>query len=123
MQPYVVSQILSPTGTVVNTTQARSLGQAVSTSTAEEVKEAMLEVVEEGSGSWASVDGVQVAGKTGSAEVSDTQTNTAFVGFAPYDTPTVAISVMIENWSGEESESAAAVAGEVLSVALAAQGA
>ena len=123
MQPYVVSQILSPTGTVVSTTQSHSLGQAVSTDVAEDVKEAMLEVVEEGSGSYASVDGVQVAGKTGSAEVSDSQTNTAFVGFAPFDTPTVAISVMIEDWSGYESESAAAVASEVLSAALAAQGA
>ena len=123
MQPYVVSQILSPTGTVVSTTQARSLGQAVSAATADKVKESMLAVVEEGSGSYASVYGVQVAGKTGSAEVSDSQTNTAFVGFAPYDTPTVAISVMIEDWDGEESTSAAAAAGEVLAVALAAQGA
>ena len=45
------------------------------------------------------------------------------MGFAPYDTPTVAISVMIENYDGDTSESAAAIAGQVLAVALAAQGA
>ena len=123
MNPYVVSQTLSPTGTVVKTTQPRSLGQAISAETAAQVKEAMLEVVDDGSGSAAAIAGVQVAGKTGTAEATDDQVNTAFVGFAPYDTPTVAISVMIENYSGDQSESAAAIAGQVLAAALAAQGA
>ncbi len=123
MQPYVVSQILSPTGTVVSTTESRSLGQAVSTATASQVKESMLAVVDEGSGSAASIAGVQVAGKTGTAEATTDQVNTAFVGFAPYDTPTVAISVMIENFDEGVDEPAAATAGEVLRIALAAQGA
>ena len=125
MNPYVVEQILSPTGTVVKTTQARSLGQAVSAVTAADVKRAMLAVVDEGSGTAASIAGVDVAGKTGTAEATADQVNTAFVGFAPYDTPTVAISVMIENYSeNDPSElSAAAIAGQVLKVALAAQGA
>ncbi len=123
MNPYVVAQTLSPTGTVVKTTQPRSLGQAISAETAAQVKEAMLEVVDEGSGSAAAIAGVQVAGKTGTAEATSDLVNTAFVGFAPYDTPTVAISVMIENYDGDTSESAATIAGQVLAVALAAQGA
>ena len=45
------------------------------------------------------------------------------MGFAPYDTPTVAISVMIENFDEGVDEPAAATAGEVLRIALAAQGA
>ena len=123
MNPYIVAQTLSPTGTVVRTTQPRSLGQAVSAATALDVKEAMLEVVDEGSGSAASIAGVQVAGKTGTAEATNDQVNTAFVGFAPYDTPTVAISVMIENYDEGTDESAASIAGKVLAAALAAQGA
>ena len=83
----------------------------------------MLAVVDEGSGSAASIAGVQVAGKTGTAEATTDQVNTAFVGFAPYDTPTVAISVMIENFDEGVDEPAAATAGEVLRIALAAQGA
>ncbi len=123
MNPYVIAQTLSPAGTVVRTTQARSLGQVVSSDTAALVKEAMLEVVDEGSGSAASVAGVQVAGKTGTAEATKSQINTAFVGFAPYDTPTVAISVMIEDYDKDRDESAAEIAGAVLRVALEAQGA
>ena len=121
MNPYVVSQVLSPEGTVVSTTQPRSLGQAVSSTTASQVKEAMLEVVENGTGSAAQVSGVQVAGKTGTAEVSNSNVNSTFIGFAPYDTPTVAIAVVVENYN-ENGVSAASVAGEVLAAALAAQG-
>lgn len=121
MNPYVVSQVLSPEGTVVSETQARSLGQAVSAGTASQVKSAMLDVVQNGTGSAASVSGVQVAGKTGTAEVSGQNVNSVFIGFAPYDTPTVAISVIVENYS-ENEVSAASVAGKVLAAALAAQG-
>ena len=124
MNPYVVYQTLSPEGTVVKTTQARALGQAVSADTAAKVKEAMLEVVEDGTGQAASVVGVKVAGKTGTAEIGSGNINTAFVGFAPYDTPTVAISVMLEDYNEDSDDlSAAAVAGQVLKVALAVQGA
>lgn len=121
MNPYVVSQILAPDGTVLKTTRGRSLGQAVSTGTAEQVKQAMLDVVQSGTGSAAAIAGVKVAGKTGTAETNNANANSTFVGFAPYDTPTVAIAVVIEqNAKGEES--AAAVGGQVLRAALATQG-
>ena len=121
MNPYVVSQILAPDGTVLKTTRGRSLGQAVSTGTAEQVKQAMLDVVQNGTGSAAAIAGVKVAGKTGTAETNNATANSTFVGFAPYDTPTVAIAVVIEqNAKGEQS--AAGVGGQVLRAALAAQG-
>ena len=120
MNPYVVAQTLSPEGTVIKSTQPRSLGQAVSSSTAQQVKETMLDVVEEGSGGAAAVAGVNVAGKTGTAETG-THVNSVFVGFAPYDTPTVAISVMLENYD-VHGVKATYVASQVLSAALSAQG-
>lgn len=120
MNPYVVAQTLSPEGTVIKSTKPRSLGQAVSTSTALQVKEAMLDVVEEGSGGAAEVSGVKVAGKTGTAETG-THVNSVFVGFAPYDTPTVAISVMLEDYD-VHGVKATYVASKVLSAALSAQG-
>lgn len=121
MNPYVVSQILAPDGTVLKTTRDHSLGQAVSSGTAEQVKQAMLDVVQNGTGSAAAIAGVKVAGKTGTAETNNANANSTFVGFAPYDTPTVAIAVVIEqNAKGEES--AAAVGGQVLRAALATQG-
>lgn len=121
MNPYVVSQILAPDGTVLKTTRGHSLGQAVGNGTAEQVKQAMLDVVQNGTGSAAAIAGVKVAGKTGTAETNNANANSTFVGFAPYDTPTVAIAVVIEqNAKGEES--AAAVGGQVLRAALATQG-
>lgn len=121
MNPYVVSQILAPDGTVLKTTRGRSLGQAVSSGTAAQVKQAMLDVVQNGTGSAAAIAGVKVAGKTGTAETNNPNANSTFVGFAPYDTPTVAIAVVIEqNAKGEET--AAAVGGQVLRAALATQG-
>lgn len=121
MNPYVVSQILAPDGTVLKTTRGHSLGQAVGSGTAEQVKQAMLDVVQNGTGSAAAIAGVKVAGKTGTAETNNANANSTFVGFAPYDTPTVAIAVVIEqNAKGEES--AAAVGGQVLRATLATQG-
>lgn len=121
MNPYVVSQILAPDGTVLKTTRGHSLGQAVGSGTADQVKQAMLDVVQNGTGSAAAIAGVKVAGKTGTAETNNANANSTFVGFAPYDTPTVAIAVVIEqNAKGEES--AAAVGGQVLRAALATQG-
>ena len=121
MNPYVVDHILSPEGVAGASTQPRSLGQAISATAAAQVKEAMLTVVEQGSGSAASVPGVKVAGKTGTAEATGSQVNSTFIGFAPYDSPTLAISVVIENYT-DGGESAAAVAGEVLQAALSIQG-
>ena len=122
MNPYVVSQTLAPDGAVVKTTQSRSLGQAVSPTTADVVKQAMLDVVQSGSGMAAQIYGVKVAGKTGTAETNNSNPNSTFAGFAPYDSPTLAISVVIEQTDADE-ETAASVAGTVLQAALAAQGA
>lgn len=121
MNPYVVSQILAPDGTVLKTTRGHSLGQAVGSGTAKQVKQAMLDVVQNGTGSAAAIAGVKVAGKTGTAETNNANANSTFVGFAPYDTPTVAIAVVIEQ-NAKDEESAAAVGGQVLRAALATQG-
>ncbi len=119
MNPYVVDHVLSPEGATTSTTKPKSLGQAISSQTASSIKEAMLDVVENGTGYGAKVSGVKVAGKTGTAEVSSTTSNSLFIGFAPYDQPTVAISVCIEGTSGEDMVGvAASVAGQVLSTCL-----
>ena len=121
MDPFFVSQVLAPDGTVVKTTQSKSLGQAVSSTTADQVKQAMLDVVTSGTGTDAQIQGVKVAGKTGSAETGGTNVNSMFVGFAPYDSPTVAISVALEDYD-KHDVTAAKIAGIVLTAALAAQG-
>ena len=78
----------------------------------------MLEVVSSGTGAGANVDGYRVAGKTGTAQVGNDSSNSLFVGYAPYDNPTLAISVCIEG-NGEDVQGyAATVAGLVLGQCL-----
>lgn len=119
MNPYLVDHVLSPEGAAISTTQPKSLGQAISADTASKVKEAMLGVVDHGTGVRAKVQGVQVAGKTGTAQIEDGKINSFFIGFAPYDNPTLIISVVIEGADGTDVEGyAAGVAGQVLASCL-----
>ena len=118
MNPYVVEHVLSPEGTVTSTTSAKSLGQAISAETAASVKEAMADVVEYGTGTRAQITGVKVAGKTGTAQVENGYINSFFMGFAPFDNPTLAISVCVEGQGEDVEGKAAELAGRVLSAAL-----
>ena len=119
MNPYLVDHVLSPEGAAISTTQPKSLGQAISADTASKVKEAMLGVVDHGTGVRAKVQGVQVAGKTGTAQIENGKINSFFIGFAPYDNPTLVISVVIEGEDGTDVEGyAAGVAGQVLASCL-----
>jgi len=119
MNPYVISHLLTSEGATTAKTQPRVLGQAVSADTAAEIKKAMLSVVESGTGAGARVSGVKVAGKTGTAEISDGVSNSLFIGFAPYDKPTVAIAVCLEGSPTQDVHGKAAqVAGKVLAACL-----
>ena len=123
MNPYIVSHILSPEGVIVAQTEPRSLGQAISPETAQQVKEAMLAVVDHGTGWRAQIEGATVAGKTGTAQVANGQVNSAFIGFVPYENPTLVVSVYIEGL-GEDVEGVATVlGGQVLADCLAIQSA
>lgn len=122
MNPYVVDHVLSPEGVVVSTTNPRTLSQAIPAGTADVLRAAMLQVVESGTGTAAQVYGVQVAGKTGTAEMGNGTSNSLFIGFAPYDSPTLAISICIEGQPGTDVEGvAAAIAGQVIASTLAIQ--
>ena len=118
MDPYVIDHVLSPEGVVTSRTSPRSLGQAISADTAEQLKEAMLGVVDHGTGTNAQVSGTQVAGKTGTAQVENGNINSFFIGFAPYDNPTLVISVCVEGQGVDVEGFAAGLAGEVLAQAL-----
>lgn len=119
MNPYVVQSVLSPEGASVSTTQPHSLGQAISANSASQLKDAMLSVVEDGTGRAARVSGIKVAGKTGTAQVGNNSINSLFIGFAPFDKPTIAVALCIEGASGEDIEGLAAeLASGVISSSL-----
>lgn len=124
MRPYVIDRVVDPeTGqsSLLAQTKPRALSQATDPATAEQVTQAMIGVVREGSGARASVPGVTVAGKTGTAEVGQGQpTNAWFIAFAPAENPTVALAIMIEG-GGIGGRVAAPAAKPILEAALAAQ--
>ena len=118
MSPYVVDHVLSPEGATISTTRTRSLGQPITSNTARDIKSAMLDVVESGTGTGARVSGVSVAGKTGTAEIGGGYANSLFIGFAPYEEPTLAISVCIEGGEEDVLGVASILAGQVLATCI-----
>ena len=106
MSPHLVEETRDSDLEVIDATEPRARSRAVSAQTAAELTEMMTLVVERGSGQSAAIEGMQVAGKTGTAEYGDTGGAHAwFTGFAPADDPQIAVAVIVEsatdNWTGE----------------------
>ncbi|MBG6226353.1 peptidoglycan glycosyltransferase [Arthrobacter sp. CAN_A2] len=97
MKPQLVKSIRAADLELIESPQPESLRQSVSGDTADQLTEWMVNVVDNGTGVGAQVPGVRVAGKTGTAEFSETGDNAWFTGFAPADDPQVALSIVMEN--------------------------
>lgn len=113
LQPYLVAEVRSPNGRVLQRGRAKDFGPGIGTAAAEQVKGMMVEVVEKGTGRAAGLSGVTVAGKTGSAENPQGRAHGWFTCFAPAENPRVVVTVIIEG-GGSGSESAAPIARRVL---------
>lgn len=113
LEPYLVELVRGPGGRVVASARPREVGQAVSAATASTVAGMMRGVVEEGTGRVAQLRGINVAGKTGSAENPHGAAHSWFTCFAPAEDPAVVVTVVVEN-AGAGSEAAAPIAREVL---------
>jgi peptidoglycan glycosyltransferase len=73
--------------------------------------------VAEGTGTAAALEGIDVAGKTGTAEKG--QANQAgFIGFAPVRSPRVAVAVTVEQTTGQGGTVAAPIAKQVMESVL-----
>jgi penicillin-binding protein A len=105
MAPRVVDRVISDEGKTVKTFGADSLGQAIPEGVAEQVKQAMTQVVESGTGTSAKIPGLQVAGKTGTAQNAEGAAPHAwFIGFAEQDERSIAVAVVVENGGDLGSE-------------------
>jgi penicillin-binding protein A len=119
MEPYVVQKIRAPNGQLIRRTKPKELGRAIGSDTAAELTGMMTQVVTSGTGTAAQLPGVQVAGKTGTAETGVRGRNTVwFICFAPADDPKVAVAVMVEAQSTTGGQIAAPIARSVLQALL-----
>jgi peptidoglycan glycosyltransferase len=97
------------------------LGQPISQEVADQLTTMMTSVVAKGTGRRAQIDGVQVAGKTGTAENS-ADDHSWFIGFAPADNPKIAVAVFVKNGGRTGGDISAPIARSVIQAYLDGQG-
>jgi peptidoglycan glycosyltransferase len=123
MRPYVVAQVLDPTGRPVRGpdtgvwSDGRFDGQAVSPRTAQLLREMMYGVVDEGTGRAARIPGVRVGGKTGTAQVPGETSTVWFLGFAD-DRVAVAVVLPDAGTDATGGGDAAPIAKAIMEAAL-----
>lgn len=106
MTPYLISSVRSANlETIESAPDPVELSQAISPQTAGILNTMMVSVVENGSGARAQIPGVQVAGKTGTAQHDPKKPPHAwFISYAPADDPKVAVAVIVEDGGVTGSE-------------------
>ena len=112
IRPMAVSSIINSTGGMVKKYKSEEYARVMTEEEAVKLKELMLEVVENGTGTrLRDTVGYKAAGKTGSAEYSKdkTKSHAWFTGFAPYDSPEIAVTVIVEG-GGSGGETAVPIA-------------
>ncbi|MGH2660647.1 MAG: peptidoglycan D,D-transpeptidase FtsI family protein [Actinomycetota bacterium] len=96
MRPRLVTEIRDPTGQVIESIQPEVWGRPISAETAIQLTRMMVSVVQSGTGTAAQIPGVDVAGKTGTAQHGEGLAPHAwFVSFAPAQNPEVAVAVIV----------------------------
>jgi penicillin-binding protein A len=124
MQPTLVDSVLRPDLSELSSFEPREYGRPVSAETADAVTRMMISSVENGAATNARISGIDVAGKTGTAENAPGDPYTLwFTGFAPADDPRVAVAVVVENGGGRGDEAfgnqvAAPIARDVIEAVL-----
>ncbi len=118
-QPHLVTKQSTPDGRLIAQYGGGTLGSVLDPSVAAQVKQMMVTVVDNGSGTLARIPNVQVAGKTGTAETAANQPADAwFTAFAPANDPRYVVIVVRER-QGEGYDQAAPMAKTILQAALA----
>ena len=97
MEPRIVREVRSPDGIILDRPSPSIRHRAIDSSTASTLNEMMQGVITTGQLTEAEVPGVEVAGKTGTAEDPPREPHSWFISFAPADDPEIAVAVMIEN--------------------------
>lgn len=121
MEPHVVSSVVSSKGDNVQKFTPVAVGTIITPDVANTMKNFMRGVVTDGTGSNADISGLDVAGKTGTADHNDGGKNAKphswFIGFAPVNDPQIAVAVIVED-GGQGGIAAAQIAGGVMQTSL-----
>ncbi|MGY0388204.1 peptidoglycan D,D-transpeptidase FtsI family protein [Nocardioides sp. WG-D5] len=107
MKPYLVDRVTSSSLDVIDQGNPTPIDNqpAVSQDTAEILTQMMVSTVENGTAEAAAIDGVSVAGKTGTAQTTPDKPPYAwFTSFAPAENPSIAVAVMVQKSGTERSE-------------------
>jgi peptidoglycan glycosyltransferase len=102
MKPQLTSRIVDADGRTVERLKPEKAERVMSASAARQLTEMMANVVREGTGTAAALQGIEVAGKTGTAELNIAQhiNQPWFIGFAPRRAPKIAVAVTLQNIVG-----------------------
>jgi peptidoglycan glycosyltransferase len=117
MRPRLVERVKDPDGRTVEVVKPSRESDVVKPATAAALGGMMSQVVKEGTGTAAALTGIDVAGKTGTAEVGGTN-QAWFIAFAPAQSPRVAIAVTVERTPGQGGTVAAPIAKRVMETLL-----
>jgi peptidoglycan glycosyltransferase len=105
MGPFVARQVVSDKGSVVKRFEGEDFGQAIPERVAGDLRDMMLQVVERGTGTAAKIPGLQVAGKTGTAQHARGKAPHAwFIGFTGSGDRQIAVAVVVEEGGNAGSE-------------------
>jgi len=109
LEPQLTDRVVDRDGRTVEEVKPREATRVMKVGTARKLNEMMGNVVREGSGTAAALQGIDVAGKTGTAELNLRGLNQPwFIGFAPQRNPRVAVAVTIQDVQGGQGGTVAA---------------
>jgi cell division protein FtsI (penicillin-binding protein 3) len=107
MKPFLVSSIVDNNGNIIEKNEPSVIREVISKTTAAQITQILVQAVEVGTGYAAKIDGVSVAGKTGTAQKSTPGHGyipgkyvASFIGYFPADDPQIAIVVSIDEPQG-----------------------
>jgi peptidoglycan glycosyltransferase len=110
MRPHLTDRVVDVDGRTVDRIEPEEQSQVMSERAADQLIEMMTNVVREGTGTAAALTGIDVAGKTGTAEIDPRSdlNQPWFIGFAPARNPQIAVAVTIERSVGGQGGTVAA---------------
>jgi peptidoglycan glycosyltransferase len=113
MAPHVLAKVTDAKGVVVDEPQPKQWKTPLGIDQAAALRDMMVGVVERGTAKNMAIPGVQVAGKTGTAQTVGTKAHAWIIGFAPAAAPTIAIAVIVESQTDNDGQTGGAVAAPI----------